>query len=638
MDSPVNKSFQMGAWRVDPTRSEISQDGKVRVIRLQPRAMGILVCLASRPGEVVSIDDLLTEAWPGVIVTPDSVYQSVGALREALGDDPKNPTYIATVPRMGYRLVAPVTPATEPTAASTAPSILAPETKHVAPLAAGTARSNHAGTYVIALILLCALGFGVYRLTERRSAPATTASATSIAASNEPSIAVLPFLDMSESKDQQYFADGMTEELIDTLSKVPRLKVIARTSSYYFKDRKSTVAEIGKTLGVANVLEGSVRRSGDRWRITAQLVRADTGFHLWSETYDRPFNDIFKVQDAIAGEISKKLKASLTDDPPPQPVVPKNTDAYVWYLKALSMRHGLRGQAEAATIVEYLNKSIASDPGYAPAWAELSRALVYQVNGGFELPTAVNARAHEAAERAVVLDPQLAAAYVAAGVVHEFIDWDFAAAAQDYGRALSIAPNWPDLLEFFGNVKESFGSLEEARVLYERSIALDPLDERYYLDLGDIEFLLGQTDKSESQFNTALKLNPKMPDGYWETSFCRLARGDTAGALTIAKRNPQEPSRLWNLAIVYFAMGRTKESNDVLSELEKRYADDSAYLIAESYAYRGDVDHAFAWLNRSYRQRDVNFEHVNIDWQLKRLREDPRFHEFLRKIKFPESL
>jgi TolB-like protein/DNA-binding winged helix-turn-helix (wHTH) protein/tetratricopeptide (TPR) repeat protein len=639
MDSSTNTPLRIGGWNVDPMRAEISREGTV--VRLQPRAMGLLVCLARHAGEVVSIEDLLAEVWTGVIVTPDSVYQCVGTLRESLGDDPRKPSYIATVPRLGYRLIASVGPASEPPTRLTAPlsstpppAVSANRDPPSVPPPAGKRFTTSASA--VAAILLCLAAFVVYRLIDRTSAPAATSPAVSTTPSPEPSVAVLPFLDMSESKDQQYFADGMTEEMIDLLSKIPTLKVPARTSSFYFKGKQTTVAEIGKLLGVANVLEGSVRKSGNTLRITAQLIRSDTGFHLWSETYDRPLDDIFKVQDDIAGEISKKLKASLGEGPLPRSTVSKNPEAYVWYLKALTMRHGFRTQEAAATIVEYLNKSIESDPTYAPAWAELARALVYQSNSVYALPTAIAVQAHTAAERALDLDPQLAAALVAAGVVHEFIDWDLTAAERDYRRGLDLAPNWPDVLNFLGSVTENLGRLVEARGFYERANALDPLDERYYENFGDVDFLLGQLDKAENEFRTALALNPQLPDSYWDISFCRLAKGDFPGALAMAGKNPDEPTRLWNLAVVYSGIGRMAESNQALSELEKKYADGWAYQVAESYAYRGDTDRAFAWLDRAYRQRDGGIEHVKIDWQLKRLHGDPRYRAFLRKIHLPE--
>jgi TolB-like protein/Flp pilus assembly protein TadD len=492
--------------------------------------------------------------------------------------------------------------------------------------------------------VLVGLMIDKYWLSRGRAGPVSTAPvAATVQASTPPpaaisdkSIAVLPFVDMSEKKDQEYFADGMTEEMIDLLAKIPALKVSARTSSFYFKGKQNTVAEIAKALGVAHLLEGSVRKSGNTLRITAQLIRANDSSHVWSETYDRPLGDVFTVQDDIAGEIITRLKASLAGSVAPMSTPAKNSEAYLWFLKAIAMRHGFRSKTDAAAIVDNLERAIKADPAYAPGWAELSRARVYQANAGYILPTAVSGEAHSAAAKAMTLDPQLAAAHVAAGVVHEFIDWDLVGAERDYRRALDLAPHSSDILSFLGNVTQNLGHLDEARSLLQLASELDPLDERYYSNLGDVDYLTGRFEEAERQYRTSVELNPKLPDAYWGLSFCRLATGDLPAALARAEQNPEEPTRLWNLAVVYFALGRKAESDETLAQLEGRYAEDWAYQIAETYAYRGDSDQAFAWLDRAYRQRDGGLEHVKIDWQLQRVRADLRYKKLLHKINLPD--
>jgi len=254
--------------------------------------MRLLLCLADHAGEVVSIDDVLTQVWSGVTVTPDSVYQAVASLRRLLGDDPRQPTYIATVPRLGYRMVAAVTPWVPATAAI--PS--SPGRR------AGVARAAGA-----ALCLALAAAFLFYgKVPTASPAPATQP---------EKSIAVLPFLDLTEKMSNEPFADGMTEELIDKLSKIPGLRVPSPTSSFYFKGKQITIPEIAKSLGVAYVLDGSVRKSGARLRIAARLIRAENGYVIWSETYDRPVDDLLMVQDDIAGEVTKALRASIVAKP-----------------------------------------------------------------------------------------------------------------------------------------------------------------------------------------------------------------------------------------------------------------------------------------------------------------------------------
>jgi TolB-like protein/DNA-binding winged helix-turn-helix (wHTH) protein len=277
--------------------------------------MRLLLCLAEHTGEVVSIDDLLNQVWSGVFVNQDSVYQAVTSLRRLLGDDPKQPTYIETVPRFGYRLVAPVRPWADqtitqtgsfwasagerPTSATTPRATSGPRLRAVFAWAAGAA---------VSLALVVAFLF--HGKVANSNHPASPGSASQ----TQKSIAVLPFLDLTDEMNQEPFADGMTEELIDKLSKIPGLRVPAPTSSFYFKGKHITLGEIAKTLGVAYVLDGSVRKSGARLRVAARLIRVENGYIVWAESYDRPFDDILMVQDDIAGEVTKALTASIESD------------------------------------------------------------------------------------------------------------------------------------------------------------------------------------------------------------------------------------------------------------------------------------------------------------------------------------
>lgn len=276
----MEDSLRVGAWRVNPAAGQISRDGETA--RLDARTMRLLLCLAERPGEVVSIDELLERAWSGVIVGPDSVYQAVASLRRMLGDDPKEPKYIATVPRLGYRMVAAVGPWDAPPPAPVPASTRLRRTGVV--WAAGAALS-------VAILLM--LGSVATRTTPPRS------------------IAVLPFLDLTEGMKEEEFADGVTEELIDRLSKIPGVQVPPPTSSFYFKNKKVPVAEIARSLGVSYVLDGSVRKSGTRLRVAARLVRPNDGYVIWSESYDRPWGDTIGVQEEIATEVTKALKSSI---------------------------------------------------------------------------------------------------------------------------------------------------------------------------------------------------------------------------------------------------------------------------------------------------------------------------------------
>lgn len=259
--------------------------------------MRLLLCLAEREGEVVSTDDLLNQVWAGVTVSQNSVYQAVASLRRTLGDDPKQPTYIATVPRLGYRMVAKVSPwAEEPATQANSPRPTPDRRLRIAFIGCAAA---------IFLVLAFLFLFHGKPAGNHRTTIASAAS------QSQKSIAVLPFLDLTQGMKEEEFADGMTEELIDKLSKIHGLRIPPPTSSFYFKGKQVPVAEIANKLGVAYVLDGSVRKSHDRVRVAARLVRAENGYIIWSETYDRPFNDILMVQDDIASQVTKALKASI---------------------------------------------------------------------------------------------------------------------------------------------------------------------------------------------------------------------------------------------------------------------------------------------------------------------------------------
>jgi TolB-like protein/DNA-binding winged helix-turn-helix (wHTH) protein len=289
--------LQIGDWTVNPQSGEISRDGETT--KVEVRTMRLLVCLAERAGEVVSSEELLSKVWNDVIVTQDSVYQSVATLRPLLCDDPKRPTYIETVPRLGYRLVAKVDVGTKKRVSS----------ERTAEVSIGTNWGRYAATLGL-LILFAAVAAGLLR--ERSLGGRATASATT-ASRPEKSIAVLPFLDLTEGMKEEEFADGMTEELIDKLSKFPELRVPSPTSSFYYKNKQVAIPEVAKSLGVVYVLDGSTRKSGGRLRVAARLVRADNAYVLWSETYDRPWGDLLGIQDEIAGEVAKALKTSIEE-------------------------------------------------------------------------------------------------------------------------------------------------------------------------------------------------------------------------------------------------------------------------------------------------------------------------------------
>jgi transcriptional activator of cad operon len=319
--------IRIGAWCVNPASGQISRNGETA--RVEVRTMRLLECLAEHAGEVVSIDDLLNQVWSDVMVSPDSVYQAVASLRRQLGDDPKQPAYIETVPRLGYRLVAAVGPWAELSVAQTGAQLGSSQADNEHPTAASTDLPKKSSSRLrVGLVWAAGTAVGLavvfVFLFHDKAANNSLSASPAAAAQLQKSIAVLPFLDLTDEMNQEPFADGMTEELIDKLSKIPGLQVPPPTSSFYFKGKlwphskgtpQITIADVAKSLGVAYVLDGSVRKSGPRVRVAARLIRADNGYVVWTETYDRPLDDILMVQDDIAGEVAKALRASIDAKP-----------------------------------------------------------------------------------------------------------------------------------------------------------------------------------------------------------------------------------------------------------------------------------------------------------------------------------
>jgi TolB-like protein/DNA-binding winged helix-turn-helix (wHTH) protein len=298
VDRPTAPQLKIGDWFVSPAAAQISRRGEA--VRLEGRMMRLLLCLAGRPGEVVSVEQLLDEVWSGVVVTPDSVYQAVTSLRRLLRDDARQPTYIETLPRLGYRLVAPVSPWADGTRDPGENALLAAGKR----VFGRTPRVATTGLIVAggaSIVLLAALAWGLH-----------STQATSPGAPAQRSVAVLPFLDLTtQEMNEEYFADGMTEELVNKLSKVPGLKVPAPTASFYYKNKKVPMATIGQALGVRYLLDGSIRKSGSLLRISARLVRTADGYVVWSGTYDTPAGDKVKTQDEIATAVSRSLSSAI---------------------------------------------------------------------------------------------------------------------------------------------------------------------------------------------------------------------------------------------------------------------------------------------------------------------------------------
>jgi len=456
-------------------------------------------------------------------------------------------------------------------------------------------------------------------------------------ASPEKSIAVLPFVDMSEKKDQEYFSDGLSEELIDLLAKNPDLYVPARTSSFYFKGKSEELATIAQKLHVANVLEGSVRSSGSRLRVTAQLIRVDNGYHLWSETYDRDSSDIFKVQDDISSAVVAALKVKLLSTPEANGRQTTNADAHSQYLVGRELLS--RGNWKLApAAAEAFRRAIRLDPNYVAAWAGLARALH---DAAEDMPpaeqTAQRREALASAEKAVALGPQVADGYVERGYLRTWNLRDFAGADADYQRARALAPEDTNVLRgYIGSVLYPTGRIEEGLSLAQQVLKADPLNSGAWRSVGFMQYQHGDFPAARESLQRSLDINPDQSNSAAFVVYSYVVEGKPALALPWVERSANEVFREQAAALVQHDLGHQPEAQRNLDVLIARWANNAAYQIAEVYARWGDKDAAFHWLDRAEQQRDGGMTLLKVDLLLKSLHGDPRYSALLRKMNLPE--
>ena len=423
------------------------------------------------------------------------------------------------------------------------------------------------------------------------------------------SIAVLPFVDISQARDQEYFSDGLAEELLDVLAKTPQLRVIGRTSSFQFKGKNEDLRVIARKLGVDHLLEGSVRKEGSRIRITAQLIRASDGSHLWSETYDRTLDDVFKVQDEIANAAAQAMRVTLFAGQLPERNASAAGEAHNLYLEGrYFFKRRTKDDYEKA-IVSF-KRALEADSGFAPAWAGL--AWVYALQAGLGLIPAESGskQARDAAQRALGLDSKLVEAHTAMVYILTGYDWDWAAADAEVQQLLALDSGNADALYSAGLLARTLGRFDEAISLYQQAIARDPLNARLHNNLGLALYHSGSLAEAEEQLRKLLELSPGIAAGQAHLSKVLIARGQPEAALRAIEKESSEAWRMIGLPLAYHALGRVAESDAALRALSQKFAGEWAYQIAEVHAFRGEIDEAFAWLDRAYAQRDGGFSEM----------------------------
>jgi TolB-like protein/tetratricopeptide (TPR) repeat protein len=467
--------------------------------------------------------------------------------------------------------------------------------------------------------------------------PVTTVTAV-VPAADDKSIAVLPFVDMSQAHDQEYFADGMSEQILDLLAKIPGLKVIARTSSFQFKGKAEDVRTVGEKLGVATVLEGSVRKAGDRLRITAQLIRAADGSHLWSEVYDRQVSDIFHTQDEIAGAVVSALKVSLLGAPGPRAAPTSNTEAYALYLQGLAYSQRYT-EADSEQAAQYFRRAVTLDPNFALAWAalagEIGSVMVFGTgqspHAGFE-QLAKNIATP--ANRALAIDPQLADAHVAlANLV--FLNHDLPAAQRELKNALQLEPDNANALGISIYLSIAAGHLDEAEHYARRLIERDPISIDPYRGLGTALWFNGRPAEAEAVFRQVIAFRPDADSMHYRLAQVLISEGRAPEALTELSAEHSDQWRAVGQVMAFDAIGRRAEADKGIAALELNIKG-WWYQLAEIYAHRHDRERAFKWLQEANRARDPGlFSYLRCDPMLAELRSDARYQNLLAQLNLP---
>ena len=500
------------------------------------------------------------------------------------------------------------------------------------------------------LVLLALIGVGWWFMqrssNKQQALSAQTAPTAPANAPDQKSVAVLPFVNLSDDKGSEYFSDGISEELLTVLQKIPGMRVAARTSAFSFKGKNATAQEIGQKLGVAHLVEGSVRKSGDTVRIAARLTRADTGEELWSENFTRNLKDVFAVQSELAETIVEQVRGQLTggaaapaDKEKIQAEVQaaekggtKNVEAHQLYLQGrfYENRHSEKSTREALAAYQ---RAVELDPGFALAWAGVAQTnlwfAAFSTEGGQKTFDAHLASARDAVTRALSIEPNLPNGLLARATIETNFDYNWNAAAQTVSKALALAPADPNMLIAAGNLELARGNMDRAIELYRKAVDLDPVNPQARTFLAFNLAVTKRFAEARAEYPRVVELNPAAPWAHAGLGLSYLVEGKFEEAVSATEGEAGEYARLLIVACARWGQKKIPEADAALAQLTKDFAETAAYQIAEVHAYRGDKDKAFEWLERARRQHDGGLPSLRKDPLLANLHDDPRWNAFL---------
>jgi TolB-like protein/DNA-binding winged helix-turn-helix (wHTH) protein/Flp pilus assembly protein TadD len=630
--SSKNLPLRFGVFELDLDTGELRKSG--RAVRLRPQAAKVLGVLASRPGQLVTREDLQQQLWgqETFVDFEHSINLCIREIRAALGDDAATPRYVETLPRHGYRFIAPV----HDTQSATDPAVdfqhAAPTTNPIIPAPPRSYRPVAVFGAIAAAVLIAA---AVANPGEWRSRLFGGAGGPVRA------IAVLPLQNLTGDSAQDYFADGMTEALTTDLARMESLQVISRTSTMQYKTAKKSLPLIARELNAGAIVEGSVQRAGNRVRVTAQLVRAADDRHLWAETYEGDFRDILALQDNVASAIAKQVESRL-GGPQPQRLAKAQAispEAYDAYLKA---NYAL-DQFDLQKSIEYYNQAIKLEPNYAPAYAHMARAYFFLAFFGALPPQVGWRKVKEAATLAIEKDERLPEAHGAMGLANLHYDWDFPAAEREFKRALELNPNNADIHHDYAHYLMAMGRVTESENESKRAVALDPMGDVLTSCLCWHSFAARDYDQSIRQAEKFISSNADDPFELtiigWDYQQKRMPERAIAKFKRAVEITKDDPFYLAVLGHGYAVAGNRPEAEKILQTLSDRAKKSyvSPFDLALIHTALGEKDKAFALLDKAVAERSTFVVYSKWEPRLNPLRSDPRFTQMLKQIGLPTT-